>query len=167
MNEFGSLLYAAARDSLRGRNAEIFHMRYRFLYGGLDARPCSLDQIGERFNMPRARVRQVLSKCFTRIRWKASRHIKRGEPNAPCARLLIYLCTTLRTDQPPHAVRAYCRQFSTDDEWAAAHLILSIAMPSSDRRRGLLTSIKNLINTSAQIGSPFQTLPQTNVSVTI
>lgn len=167
MNEFGQILYSAARDSLRGRNAEIFHLRYQFLYAGPDAPACSLEEIAERLGMPRNRVRQVLAKSFTRIRWKASRHIKRGEPAAPCARLLLYLCANVRTEQAPQAVHAYCRQLGTKDEWAVVHLVLSLAMPPCDRRRVLLTSIKHLMNCPPAAPAPFQLLPQTSVSVTI
>lgn len=167
MSEFGQLLHAAACEALRGRSLEIFHLRYQFLYGGSNVRAYSLEEIAEHYGMTRSRVRQALSKTFTRIRWNASRHLKRGEAGSPCARLLVYLCTTMRPHESPHAVRAYCRQFSVEDEWAVAHLVLSLAMPPGDRRRALLTSIKYLIAQPPPPTPALKSLPQASVSVTI
>jgi hypothetical protein len=160
MSDFARLLFNASSEALRGRSLQIFNARFGYVKGH---QLKSSEQIGETFGISRLRVRQSLSKALTRIRWKGTRQLRRGEQGA-CAKLLFHLCALIGPVMTPDAVLAVCRELQYGDDWSLAYLLVNLVMTGTDHRRNLLAQIKSLIEAEAASVFP---LPQVPVCVTI
>jgi len=100
-NEFAERLTVAQEVALKTKESQIFDLRYGFSYG----EPLSLARVGERFDLSRERIRQLLNRAHRKIRGRGRRKIRKGEYDDPCAQLILYLEETIRPSQPGHIDR--------------------------------------------------------------
>jgi len=77
----------AQMEALQERESQIFELRYGFMGGDIH----TLEQIGQEFGISRERVRQIIQKCYNKIRSKGRRQIKNGKTNEACAELILYI----------------------------------------------------------------------------
>jgi len=100
-NEFVERLAVAQEVALKTRESQIFDLRYGFS----NEEPLSLARIGERFDLSRERIRQLLNRAHRKIRGRGRRKIRKAEYDDPCAQLILYLEETIRPSQPGHIDR--------------------------------------------------------------
>jgi DNA-binding CsgD family transcriptional regulator len=106
---FAEYFILAQEDALTSRQSRIVDLRYGFANGEHH----TLQQIGQEFGLSRERIRQILQQSLRKIRSKGRRQISRGQTDSPCARLLLYLESTLRPEEPGNLDRIFV--FSSDE----------------------------------------------------
>lgn len=87
MAEFEDYFRAAQATILTPRECHILDRRY----GLLDAKPCSLQDIGEQLGISRERVRQLIDKSLRRIRTTGYSQLKKAQLDRPPAQFINYL----------------------------------------------------------------------------
>lgn len=162
MREFARLLFEASADALSGRNQLIFDARYGYLRG---AESKSFEQVGQMFGITSIRVRQIMSKCLTRIRWKGVRQHRLGHHHTPCAKLVIFAMATVGESVTPHTVLDACNRLGAPNDWMLAYLLINITMPASEYKRLVLFQTKNIV--AARTVEQLCPLPLLQASVTI
>ncbi|TMD65881.1 MAG: hypothetical protein E6I91_09645 [Chloroflexi bacterium] len=96
VENFAEYFTLAQAEALRERESQIVDLRYGFANG----EPHTLQEIGNVFGLTRERIRQLLKRSLRKIRSKGKRQIAKGETEALCARLLLYLENILRPAEP-------------------------------------------------------------------
>jgi hypothetical protein len=106
---FAEYFILAQEDALTPRQSRIIDLRYGFANG----EHYTLQQIGQEFGLSKERIRQILQQSLRKIRSKGKRQISRRETDSPCARLLLYLESVLRPEEPGNLDRIFV--FSKDE----------------------------------------------------
>jgi DNA-binding CsgD family transcriptional regulator len=105
---FAEYFILAQDDALTLRQSRIVDLRYGFANG----EHYTLQQIGQEFGLSRERIRQILQRSLRKIRSKGKGQITRGQTDRPCAKLLLYLESILRPEEPGNLDRIFV--FSKD-----------------------------------------------------
>jgi hypothetical protein len=106
---FAELFSLAQEEALTARESHIVDLRYGFATGEHH----TLKQIGQEFELSRERIRQILQQSLRKIRSKGKRQITRGDTGGACARLQLYLESTLKPAEPGNLDRIFA--FSRDE----------------------------------------------------
>jgi DNA-binding CsgD family transcriptional regulator len=100
---FAEYFLLAQDDALTPRQVYIVDLRYGFANGEHH----TLQQIGHELGLSRERIRQIITQSLRKIRSKGRRHITRSQKESPCARLLLYLESTLMPEEPGNLDRIF------------------------------------------------------------
>ncbi len=100
-NEFLNYLAQAQFEVLKDRENKIFELRY----GMTGEKPYTLEAIGNKFNLSRERIRQLLNKSTRKIVSKGTSKIKAGIIDSPCAVLILYIRSIIRPAEENSAER--------------------------------------------------------------
>jgi DNA-binding CsgD family transcriptional regulator len=106
---FAEYFILAQEEALTPRQGHIVELRYGFASGEHH----TLQQIGQEFGLSRERIRQILQQSLRKIRSKGKRQIARNHTASPCARLLLYLESTLKPEETGNLDRIFV--FSRDE----------------------------------------------------
>src|SRR6266699_3792517 len=83
-------------EALTARESHIVDLRYGFVNG----EPHTLEQVGQALGVSRERISQILKRIPRKIYSKGKRQITKGQTAGASARLLLYLESTLRPEEP-------------------------------------------------------------------
>lgn len=88
VEEFYELLYAAQIEALNEREQEIFSLRFGL---NKENKVHTLQEVGNIIGLTRERVRQIINKCISKIKWKSRNAVRKRFFGNPLAQLLNFM----------------------------------------------------------------------------
>ena len=143
-------LNASIKEVLKGRENKIITMRY-----GLEGeKPCTLQQIGSKFNLSRERIRQIADKSIMKILRKGKKQIKKGDIDCPCAGLLLYFQRIIRPEEEEAMNRAadYVEQsLSYLSQDVASKLVIYLTFQGIKISKQFVSILKNILKNRKEV----------------